>query len=62
VQRGTRIHEATGHDAAGLLALKHVLDRETSFMLLEPGERATTEADERAQLELWMPKLLPRTV
>ena len=28
-----------------MLELKHVLDRETSFMLLEPGERTETPAD-----------------
>jgi ribosomal protein S18 acetylase RimI-like enzyme len=32
-------------DAAGLLALKRDLDRETRFMLLEPGERRETRGD-----------------
>lgn len=39
------IREATAADAAALLALKRALDRETSFMLLEPDERTTTEAE-----------------
>lgn len=33
------IREATATDARALLALKSALDRETRFMLLEPGER-----------------------
>lgn len=39
------IREAAPTDAAALLALKRALDRETSFMLLEPDERTTTEAE-----------------
>jgi len=31
------IREATPRDAEALLALKRALDRESSFMLLEPG-------------------------
>jgi RimJ/RimL family protein N-acetyltransferase len=37
-------------DAAGLLALKENLDRETSFMLLEPGERSEGKQDVAADL------------
>lgn len=37
-------------DAAGLLALKKQLDRETSFMLLEPDERTEDSADIAADL------------
>jgi ribosomal protein S18 acetylase RimI-like enzyme len=36
---GPRLRVAGPGDAAGLLALKQALDRETSFMLLEPDER-----------------------
>jgi len=36
---GPRLRVAGPDDAAGLLALKQALDRETSFMLLEPDER-----------------------
>jgi ribosomal protein S18 acetylase RimI-like enzyme len=36
---GLRLRVAGPGYAAGLLALKHALDRETRFMLLEPGER-----------------------
>jgi len=39
---GLRWRAAGPGDAAGLLALKQELDRETSFMLLEPGERRGT--------------------
>jgi RimJ/RimL family protein N-acetyltransferase len=39
------VREATESDAGALLALKRALDQETTFMLLEPGERTTTEAD-----------------
>jgi RimJ/RimL family protein N-acetyltransferase len=45
-----RIREAAVDDAGALLALKRSLDRETSFMLLEPDERTTTEADVAEQL------------
>ena len=36
---GVRLRAAGPQDAAALLALKQRLDRETSFMLLEPSER-----------------------
>jgi RimJ/RimL family protein N-acetyltransferase len=42
---GLRIRPAGPGDAAGLLALKKQLDRETSFMLLEPDERTENSAD-----------------
>ena len=45
------IRQARPDDASALLALKRALDRETSFMLLEPGERTTGEAEERSRLE-----------
>jgi RimJ/RimL family protein N-acetyltransferase len=44
------VREATEHDAGALLALKRGLERETSFMLLEPDERTTTEAEAAEQL------------
>jgi hypothetical protein len=44
------IREANAQDAGTLLTLKGALDRETSFMLLEPDERATTEAEAAEQL------------
>lgn len=47
---GPRFREAGPGDAAALLALKQDLDRETSFMLIEPGERTETAADVAAGL------------
>ena len=47
---GVHIREATPDDAVALLALKRTLDRETKFMLLEPDERTTTEAEVVDQL------------
>ena len=38
-QRGARLRLAGPGDAAALLRLKQRLDRESSFMLFEPGER-----------------------
>lgn len=49
-REGVLIREATAQDAGALLALKGALDRETSFMLLEPDERTTTEAEAADQL------------
>ena len=37
-------------DAEGFLALCNKLDQETQFMLLEPGERLTTAAEQREQI------------
>lgn len=45
-----RFRPAGPGDAAELLALKKDLDRETSFMLLEPGERTEDNADVAAEL------------
>lgn len=45
------IREANSEDAGALLALKHALDHETAFMLLEPGERTTTETEVAEELE-----------
>jgi ribosomal protein S18 acetylase RimI-like enzyme len=39
-----RIRGATPADAEKLLELKLALDEETEFMMLEPGERSTTNA------------------
>lgn len=39
------IRAATPDDAVALHELKRALDRETSFMLLEPGERTTSASD-----------------
>jgi len=47
---GPRLRAAGPGDAAGLLALKQDLDRETSFMLLEPGERRENRGDVAADL------------
>lgn len=44
------VRRATVADAEGWLALGHRLDRETSFMLLEPGERTSSVADVRSML------------
>lgn len=46
-----RIREAKTEDADALLALKRALDHETTFMLLEPGERTTTETEVAEQLQ-----------
>lgn len=45
-----RIREARSEDADALLALKRALDHETTFMLLEPGERTMTETEVAEQL------------
>jgi RimJ/RimL family protein N-acetyltransferase len=47
----TSIRAAAPDDAGPLLELKRALDRESTFMLLEPDERRTTEPDERMHLE-----------
>jgi RimJ/RimL family protein N-acetyltransferase len=44
------VRPATPGDAAALLELKLLLDEETSFMLLEPGERRETAADYERRL------------
>lgn len=44
------VRRATEADAAAWLALAHQLDRETSFMLLEPGERTSSVAEVRSML------------
>lgn len=46
-----RFRVAGPGDAAALLALKENLDRETSFMLLEPGERAVDPEDVATDLD-----------
>jgi len=46
-----RLRVAGPGDAAGLLALKQDLDRETSFMLLEPDERRETAEEVAASLD-----------
>jgi RimJ/RimL family protein N-acetyltransferase len=46
-----RLRVAGPDDAAGLLRLKQQLDQETSFMLLEPGERDTSVLSLARQLE-----------
>jgi RimJ/RimL family protein N-acetyltransferase len=48
--KSMRFREAGPGDAAALLALKRRLDRETSFMLLEPDERTETAHDVAADL------------
>jgi hypothetical protein len=44
------IREATAGDADAVPALKLELDRESSVMMLEPEERATTPAESRDEL------------
>lgn len=46
----TVIRAAFPADAPGLLELQAALDRETRFMMLEPGERAADPAELRARL------------
>jgi deoxyinosine 3'endonuclease (endonuclease V) len=50
IPAGFRFCEAGPGNAAGLLVLKRSLDRETSFMLLEPDERTEDEQDIAADL------------
>jgi len=50
VPTGLRLREAGPGDAAALLALKRILDLETSYMLLEPDERTEDEHDIAADL------------
>ncbi|MBP7687034.1 MAG: GNAT family N-acetyltransferase [Thermoflexales bacterium] len=44
------IRFATPDDAAAFLALRHQVDEETRFMMLEPGERQSTVEQERERL------------
>lgn len=46
-----RIRAAEPPDAAALLALKHRLDRESQFMLLEPDERTSTAEELAGELK-----------
>lgn len=46
-----RIRVAGPHDAAALLRLKQHLDQETSFMMLEPGERDTSTEELAGELD-----------
>jgi ribosomal protein S18 acetylase RimI-like enzyme len=48
---GAQIRVADPRDAAALLRLKQRLDQETSFMLLEPGERDTSAGKLAAELD-----------
>jgi len=45
------LRRATPEDASAFLALKKALDVETAFLMLEPGERLTSEEEMRATLE-----------
>jgi len=45
------IREIRPDDAAAFLDLCLALDHETSFMMYEPGERQTTESEQRAIIE-----------
>ena len=45
------IREVHIKDAQSLLALNHQLDQETKFMMLEPGERTTTVAQQAQIIE-----------
>jgi hypothetical protein len=44
------IRPATVEDAEAFLALRAQVDRETQFMMLEPGERQSTVEQERERL------------
>jgi RimJ/RimL family protein N-acetyltransferase len=44
------IREVAPQDAARFLALCLALDAETTYMMLEPGERQTTVAEQRAEI------------
>lgn len=44
------IREICVDDAESYLKLKHKLDAETKFMLLEPGERTTSLEDQKKQI------------
>lgn len=46
-----RIRASSPSDAAALLALKHRLDRESQFMLLEPDERTSTAEEVARELQ-----------
>ena len=50
IPAGVTIRHVREEDAAALLELHLALDRETSFMLLEPGERSTDEDGVRGQI------------
>lgn len=45
------LRRITPEDASAFLALKKALDAETAFLMLEPGERQTSEEEMRATLE-----------
>jgi len=45
------IREIREHDARDFLELCRRLDEETQFMMLEPGERLTTEAEQRERIK-----------
>lgn len=44
------IREIQERDARAFLALRRKLDEETTFMMLEPGERLTTEEEQHEQI------------
>lgn len=46
-----KTREAIPSDAKKYLAFLHKLDSQTSFMLLEPGERTTTEEEMKSRIE-----------
>ncbi|WNO11038.1 GNAT family protein [Teredinibacter sp. KSP-S5-2] len=46
-----KIREAEVNDAAAMLELFKKLDSETSFMLMEPGERKTSLEEQQKQIE-----------
>lgn len=48
------IRPITQDDAAAFLRLSLTLDDETRFMMLEPGERTTTLAEQRQRIEGWL--------
>lgn len=48
----TRVREITADDAAGFLELLKQLDLETSFMLMDPGERTISIDEQRHRIRL----------
>jgi RimJ/RimL family protein N-acetyltransferase len=50
-ETGVQVRHARVDDVHALLELHLALDRETTFMLLEPGERSTDEHEQRERLD-----------
>ena len=48
---GVAVRPVQPDDAEAFLTLCKTLDAETAFMMLEPGERTTTLAEQRSEIE-----------